>query len=455
MGSKARKQLKCIADAGDGSYYDADQADDLSEALRKITQRALRPYAITGIPVKGSDDPDAAPEIPVGQYRDRFAADDDERFYAIPRTAGETVTASVNSLVPPTGSYNAEYWYLKLTTAGGESCDAANTLSETQNTTLVVSGAVVSDTATAAPACATDPLVLSVKRRSTGNTRTAPAEIVVATEPPIVNLAALPDPIDRYADSGRAVGASEKRTPVVGGNSFTNAATLTPGTYTDAPAVGESVFYRVSLQPGQRLATTVKAPANPKAWELTNVQTVTVATVLYSPSRVPLTKQSVGLQGSNGGKVTAYSPQVRIRNREISHGTAVTTEGDLRQNASYASVAGDYFVSVQVRAGTPDVLGQVLPIRLSLRVDGTPLGLPEYGTSAASPTPTSSASPTPGSRRHLRPRSRALGRGPAGHPWRWPVRSARTWPALPRWSSPGSAGRGAGSVWHPAGVPGC
>ena len=44
VGSKARKQLKCIAQAGDGSYYDADEADDLSEALRKITERALRPF---------------------------------------------------------------------------------------------------------------------------------------------------------------------------------------------------------------------------------------------------------------------------------------------------------------------------------------------------------------------------------------------------------------------------
>ena len=57
VGGKARKQLKCIADAGNGSYYDADESDDLSEALRKITQRALRPFAITGTRVSGNREP--------------------------------------------------------------------------------------------------------------------------------------------------------------------------------------------------------------------------------------------------------------------------------------------------------------------------------------------------------------------------------------------------------------
>ena len=58
VGGKARKQLKCIAEAGNGSYYDADESDDLSEALRKITQRALRPFAITGTRVSGTESPD-------------------------------------------------------------------------------------------------------------------------------------------------------------------------------------------------------------------------------------------------------------------------------------------------------------------------------------------------------------------------------------------------------------
>ena len=119
---------------------------------------------------------------------------------------------------------------------------------------------------------------------------------------------------------------------------------------------------------------------------------------------MPLTKQSGVLQGDNRQKLTANSPQVRVRNREIPHGRIVGTEGDPLAKASYASVAGEYYVSVQARQSTEDTSGRVLPIRLDLAVEGTASGQPEYATapspspsaSAASPTTSPSASPDPG-----------------------------------------------------------
>lgn len=391
VNGKARKQLRCIAEAGDGSYYDAEQADDLSEALRRLTQRALRPFAITGTPVTGADVPAAAPELTVGQYRDRFGADEGRRYYRIARRAGDTVTASVNSLVPPTGIYNGENWDLTLTTAGGEPCDAAKTMSETGDTIVVVSGAVRSGEKT--PECATDPLVLAVERRSvSGNTKSAAAEILVAAEPPIVNTATLPGPVSSYAETGRSVASTKPVRQVVGGSSFTNAPLLAPGSYRDAPAVGESVFYKVRLEPGQRLRGTVTAPSDRDSWDLSDYQTVTVAAVVYTPSRVPLTKQSKVLQGDSRAKLTAYSPQVRVRNREIAHGSLVTTEGDALPNVSYASAGGDYFISVQVRTSSRDLPGRVLPIQLSVAVEGTPAGQPQYADTAGV-SPSSSAAP--------------------------------------------------------------
>jgi Ca-activated chloride channel family protein len=392
VGSKARKQLKCIAQAGDGSYYDADEADDLSEALRKLTERALRPFAITGTPVIGTEDPATAPQLTVGQYRDRFGAGDGQRFYRISRRPGDTVTASVNSLVPPTGNYNGENWDLTLATEGGEACDAVKTVGETGDTVVVVSAAVRSGSE--APECTTDPLVLSVERRSSsGNDKAAAAEILVATEPEIVNTASLPTAITSYDESGRAVPTAKSTRQTGGGTSFTNAPLLAPGSYNDAPAVGESVFYKVRLEAGQRLLSTVAAPSDRDSWDLSNYETLTVATVLYSPSRVPQTKQSAALQGDNRVKITAFSPQVRVRNREIAHGSLVTTEGNARANASYASVAGDYYVSVQVRSNNADLAGRVLPIRVNVAVDGRPAGQAQYGSSTE-PTPSASASPS-------------------------------------------------------------
>jgi Ca-activated chloride channel family protein len=388
VSSKARKQLKCIAEAGNGSYYDADESDDLSEALRKITQRALRPFAITGTRVTGTESPDGAPELTPGQYQDRFGNDGGKRYYSIARQPGETVTATVNSLVPPTGSYNREDWSLTLSTDSGVVCDDVQTLNETADATVVVSGAVVSGVEE--PACTTDPLVLAVERRGQQGAKTTGAEIVVSAEPEITNLATLPDAVSSYAQSGPAVPSKKPVRRVVGGSSFTNAPLLTPGSFADAPAVGESIFYKIRLQTGQRLRTTVTAPSDRDGWDLTSTETVTVASLIYTPSRVPLTRQSGVLQGDNRQKLTANSPQVRVRNREIPHGRIVGTEGDPLAKTSYASVAGDYYVSVQARQSTEDTSGRVLPIRLDLAVEGTATGQPEYAT-APSPSPSASA----------------------------------------------------------------
>lgn len=390
VGSKARRQLTCIAEAGHGSYYDADESDDLSEALRKITQRALRPFALTGSRVTGTDSPHDAPELTAAQYQDRFGADGGPRHYRIVRQPGETVTATVNSLVPPTGSYNREDWSLTLSTANGAVCDRVQTLNETADATVVVSGAVVSGTKE--PGCTTEPLVLAVERRGGQGAKTAGAEIVVAAEPEITNLASLPGPVESYAQTGSAVPSRKPVRRVVGGSSFTNAPLLTPGSFADAPAVGESIFYKIALAPGQRLRATVTAPSDRDGWDLTSTETVTVASLIYTPSRVPLTKQSGVLQGDNRQKLTTRSPQVRVRNREIPHGTIVGTEGDPLAKASYASVAGEYYLSVQARQSTADTSGRVLPIRLDLAVEGTPAGLPAYAT-APTPSPSMSASP--------------------------------------------------------------
>ena len=155
------------------------------------------------------------------------------------------------------------------------------------------------------------------------------------------------------------------------------------------------MFYKVRLETGQRLRTSVTAPSNRDGWDLSNTETVTVAAVVYTPSRVPQARQSGVLQGESREKLTVYSPEVRVRNREIVHGGLVTTEGEALPRASYASVAGDYYVSVQVRQTTPDTSGRVLPIRLDLAVEGTPEGQPVYAA-APSPSPSASAS-SPGS----------------------------------------------------------
>jgi hypothetical protein len=60
------------------------------------------------------------------------------------------------------------------------------------------------------------------------------------------------------------------------------------------------------------------------------------------------------VQGSKIAKLTAVSPEARIRNRE--------TNGHSQIRA--ASVAGDYYVAVLLDPVTADLKGRVMKIRL-------------------------------------------------------------------------------------------
>ena len=220
--SKARQQLQCIAKAGDGNYYDATDTSDLEDAVRRITQRALRPFQTSGTPVEGTADQTGAPQIGPGQYKDNYDASNTPRYYRITRTPGSTVTASIATIVRPypTAEHREldddpghpgrhRLRHLAARPRGG------------YRATTVLSGAVSSsqvDPITRSPGpeqCSTDPeLTLSLKRSSPlGNEDDVSVEVLVAEEPPITNLASLPDPVTDYDGKTGAVRAGGSSRP--------------------------------------------------------------------------------------------------------------------------------------------------------------------------------------------------------------------------------------------------
>lgn len=67
---KARSQLRCIAEKTGGTYYDANNADELTGRLKTISQRALREYQVAGGQIQGGGDYRSAPLISAGEYVD-------------------------------------------------------------------------------------------------------------------------------------------------------------------------------------------------------------------------------------------------------------------------------------------------------------------------------------------------------------------------------------------------
>lgn len=398
VNGKARKQLQCIADAGDGNYYDASNTSELTTALQKISQRALRPFQVTGTPVKGTKEAADAPAIVPGQYRDRYDASRTPRYYRITRTPGSTITVSIANVVKPYPALHGEIWRIKLTTPDDDRCSRTNLVTISTSTTAVLSGAArsgaddrgsTSSTPAQAKCDASPVLLMSLTREPTmGNRQVLPVEILVTEEPPVTNQAGLPPALEDYTGTGPAVRATKPVRRVLGGTAFSDSPTLTPGSWTDTLAVAETIFYRVRLQPGQRLRASLRTPTKATPWKVRLSESIRTDVALLSPARVVLTRQHESLMGSGSLRVTAASPQIRVRNRE----ERMSEDQSVDKDWSTASVAGDYFVRIQVDPLQRSLAGRIMQVQLDIAVDGKPAGQPVYAQQDASPSPT--ATPT-------------------------------------------------------------
>ena len=68
VNDRVRRQLRCIARAGGGSYVDVDDADKLGGELSALLSRAFRSYDPTGTAVEGGEDAGRATPLGEGQY---------------------------------------------------------------------------------------------------------------------------------------------------------------------------------------------------------------------------------------------------------------------------------------------------------------------------------------------------------------------------------------------------
>lgn len=91
--SAARRQLRCIARAGGGTYVDARSAAQLAERLQRISLRPFRAFEAVGTTVSGEDAAASAPQVGPGRWADSIGPGED-RWYAVPVEEGQTLTAS-------------------------------------------------------------------------------------------------------------------------------------------------------------------------------------------------------------------------------------------------------------------------------------------------------------------------------------------------------------------------
>lgn len=81
---QARDELRCIADAGGGAYFDAEDADELADALARLV--------LSGERISGGRDAEDAPLLDAGRYRDDIVLGS-PRWYAVEVPAGQRLQA--------------------------------------------------------------------------------------------------------------------------------------------------------------------------------------------------------------------------------------------------------------------------------------------------------------------------------------------------------------------------
>jgi Ca-activated chloride channel homolog len=403
-----RSQLECIATSGGGRFYDVGDAQEMAASLERSSFRAFRGFEVSGTPVKGTLQPEDAPEIGPGQYTDTLGQWDEvtgQKYYTVRRGApGSTVHVAVTTRPAQRsrGVIHSDRTYLTLRNAKGEDCAYAHnaTVDDSSEHGFVTTTVFVGTTGSTdgwsydTAGCDSDPLTLEVARWEPKDGRKTspdpivdPIELVIIEEPPVENADSLPGPVgETDVPQGPPSGAGTTKT-VAGGSGFTDAPTLEPGTWNDTIQPGEQLFYRVHADWGQSPSASFEVPEfKGKAGVALECPSVDLLT--YGPNRQPADAEL--LDGARTGGLCSDTFNVtfapaRYRNREVT-------------TFSQASLlAGFYYFAISL---ANDGERLQTPLQIKVGLIGEVAGAPDYQgedpTKERPNAPPTSASPPDG-----------------------------------------------------------
>lgn len=360
----ARKSLKCVADAGGGVYYDADSAQELTDSLVTISERAARPYTPVGQPVDGTPEPAGAPVITAGDWVDvSKIPTNGHSYYRIERQYESSVVVAGTAWRGSPGGNNSSA--LTLQTPDGRSCDT--------NVAQAGAGELVGNAVTVGAdspeECLEGDLILGVEIQWISESPEGPLEIRVLEPGEVTDVDSLPEPAE---PTWQAPPATQPRAKVTGGTSFADAEPLSPGSYRGEIVPGEILTFSVDADYGQQIHARLNYPPLPSGYEdvaaLTQVE-------IFSPARARAygslseapESQRTHLQQDGVTLTTMTSSPISIHN--LSGGT----------DEQGASLAGDYTVAVTMSPTKERTPSYEVPFQLDIGVTGQVAGVPEFG----------------------------------------------------------------------------
>ena len=360
---KARAQLRCVANAGNGKYFDADSADEIAESLTTVAERSVRPLELDGKPIRGGGTMSDAVAVRAGVWTDqvdRTGGGSAERWYRYERTMkGSSVLTGLFS--QSQGGF--EGMRVEITDSEGDVCDTeGSTGSVNKSKPLGLTVAATPDVdGWSNENCATGDLLLHVKHALNSDVDTA-YRLDVREVPPVKNASTLPAPLSRDADLALPafeVGGTAHE--LVPGASLADAPQVEPGVYKGDIVSGETQIVKVHVDWGQQLAVSVSHADAPKP------NTAFSTASLYNP-----------LGGQVGDDLEGEKSSTFIG----SAGTDIIGTNPVRWLNSTASspssfLAGDYYVAISVGKSDSSP-NTAYPWTMKVQVAGDATGAPEY-----------------------------------------------------------------------------
>ncbi|SQI20574.1 vWA domain-containing protein [Corynebacterium jeikeium] len=365
---KAQKELECISDVSGGTYTSADDTEALTEALTDAAQRVAGNYESAGTPVQLADNATDGFYLGEGLYQSTLpgprdsARDGEDRWFSLSVPEGKKARISVNAV--PRGFDDMHYYGTQVEYKNDSCSDKGGGSSATTSWPDPPEG--VSTTIDPEDGC--DPTKYRVKINSAGTQLDSdiPVEMVIGFQPQVNGSDAGPEndrevPEGEDKDKVKVPGSEPKPTP--GGNSYNNATEITPGTVSDTLVPGETKFYRMNVDWGQRPIAEVE-------FDKKQTDSYRSGQIFIASPRRTHTSYSLSESLDEDVPVTARAvgtPYVFYRNRE----------GSMSQ--SEAADAGQWYVMVTLDGGHENGMqDKDVEFRLSTAVQGNKVDGPEW-----------------------------------------------------------------------------
>ncbi|WP_328866285.1 vWA domain-containing protein [Streptomyces sp. NBC_00304] len=377
----AREQLECIAQAGNGRYYDAPDAKALARQLQRAAQLSADGYRFRGERVTGAATADRAPVLVPGQYLDTIGPGE-KRYYAVDLDAVSTADFAATAVPQPgaaVDTFDALSTRIEYDEHGSCGTDTSRFLQKEGAAPLTSAVARIRSAEGTRTCDRAGRYRLVVERQSKKGSDAArwPLELVYGVEAPLDGGVT---PAQSQAEYGR--GGKEAVLPtgdprdVRGGTGFNDAREIGQGVWRDRILPSQTLWYKVPADWGQQVRYDVEF-ANEPTVDRTSATYSYGATQLYTPARYPLT---------GGGEFTSTTMYNGRPSALPMGGVPVswTNRYEDRSNVQPVHARGGFYISVTLGARAAEI-AENPQIGLVLRVSvlGAARTGPQHGAPVA------------------------------------------------------------------------